>query len=188
MADDDEEQRWIEALAGRGGAGGDAARREAEALRAVLVDDRREPVLDGAGLESGLQRLMFRLRRENLLGKGRPLASWLPLAMAASLVAAVGVASWVALDRPAEVEEFEFRGGNVQQIAAAEPARTADAIAADLRALDITVVRRDGKTASFVEALVQNRADPRLAPALARHGLVPGDAGPVLVRVVPSRK
>ena len=189
MADADDD-RWLEGIAGRAGADATPEAREAAKLRAAIRARSTGPGPSDAEIEAGLQRLQFRLRREGLAGEASRARGWAGWALAASVLVAVAT---VALYRqglhPAveEDEAFGIRGGRVQQLSAPEPARKADAIAEDLRALDITVIRRDTKDASTLEALVQNRADPRLAAALARHGLDAGDSGPVLVRVVRRR-
>lgn len=190
MTDADDE-RWLEGIAGRSAGTATAVDREAARLRAAIRARTSHAAPTDSEVEAGLQRLQLRLRREGLIGpatraRARPLA-W---ALAASVVVALATAALYrqGLPPPAEeVEVFGARGGLVQELAAPDPARKADEIAHDLRALDITVVRRDTKRAITLEALVQNRADPRLAEVLARHGLKIGGNGPLLVRVTPTR-
>jgi len=183
MADDRDDDQWLDGIAGRG-----AASREADAVRAALLQKERELPLSAQELEGGLQRLLFRLKRDGLLARSRAAANWSNWAMAASLAVVIGAVGWIALAPKQDEDEIGFRGGAVQEISAAEPARTADAIAQELRALGITVVRRDSKGASLVEALVQNRDDPRLAETLGRYRLKPGESGPLQVRIVPLKK
>lgn len=187
-----DDERWLEGVAGRRSAAAAAApaEREAVRLRAAIHARATSAPPTASEIEAGLQALQRRLRRDGLLAVDRRARGWPALALAASVLVAVAAVALYRQGWPPSSEDeeaFAIRGGRVQPLVAADPARKADAIAEDLRALGMTVMRRDTRQASLVEALVQNRDDPRLAAVLARHGLDAGDGGPVLVRVTRSR-
>lgn len=92
MSKDD--QDWLDALAGKPDPGADAdTNRRAAALRGAMLDSREKEIASGSP-DDGLDRLLFRLRREGLMENEKK--SWLlrpPVifAMAATVLLAVGL-------------------------------------------------------------------------------------------------
>lgn len=187
MADQDDD-RWLDALAGRGPADADATTREASAVRDAMLRAEQKPVLEAQEVESGLARLRQRLDREGLLVQRREAANWGRWSMAASVLAVVGLVTWMGVSQQTKEPEFGYRGGKVQEVIAPEPTRVADTLAADFRAIGIDVVRLDGGGVVLLEVLVQNRADPKLGELLAKHKLAAGDSGPILLRVARTKR
>lgn len=127
-------------LAGRSAEADAATRKEAAAVRAALLATHDELVDAGHDVEAGVQRLLFRLRRERLLDERprRAPAFYWGVALAASLFLALGIVTlqpdWLQTD-----EQTVYRGSAPQVLTDAEPAQRADAIKAALEATGIAV-------------------------------------------------
>lgn len=93
----DEDERWLQALTGRGGVPGDTAAAEGAALRAALQARRAQVDAQAAQPQpSDLEQLLFRLRRERLLGQrpamaGRERLAWGALAASVMLATVLAV-------------------------------------------------------------------------------------------------
>src|SRR5574341_21560 len=184
MSDEDEDRRWLEAIAGRVG----ATDKEAAALREALLALRQGDAMTPAETEKGVQRLLERLRQERLLAQEKQSRRWfLWGAVAAGTVLVAGVVLRPFF-RPSEPDEIGVRGAPAQELIDPNPAERAARLAAELEALDLTVVRREVRSGVEVEAPIGKRDDPRLAAVLSRHGLRVPESGPVLVRITAQKR
>ena len=174
---DQDDQDWIDTLAGRKPAPGADPRtvEEAKALREAIRAAERAPSTSDFDADAGLQRLLFRLRGRNLLDARKPRRRWpvyAGVAATASLALAVGVVV-MQEHEPAKPDDRPlFRGGPASQVlTTGEPAKLAAAIARDLERVGAqpTVVESD--TAALVEADWPPETGPQHAELLTRYGL-----------------
>ncbi|MBI3069611.1 MAG: hypothetical protein HYY79_12225 [Betaproteobacteria bacterium] len=169
-----DDQDWFDTLTGKPVNGADPATvREAKALReAMLASQRREPGPEFE-VEPGLQRLLFRLRRENLIGDGARRGRWRlysGFALAASLVLAIGLL----VLQPWQVEDDQarFRGGEeTQVIVSAEPVQLKDALSRDLHSLNLSPQVREAQGAFVIESQWPRRPEAKHQEFLERHSL-----------------
>ena len=176
MADPrDDDDKWLDALAGRSTDVTPEAAREVEALRRVLRSSESAGAATGdpAEEERRLQGLLFRLRRERLLERSRLVRFGVPLALAAGvalLFVAVQPGMFFA-ERAVYDEPPAFRGAVAQQaIVAAKPREQAENLARDLAAQGIAA-RLYQKGDSFTVDFNLPADAPRAAQeALARAG------------------
>lgn len=186
---------WLDALRGRARAGTDEATRRAAAdLRAALLDAQRRregEVVREDPLE--LQRLLFRLRREGLLGAAAPAgggaandSTWrrrAPLALAAAL--ALGIALTMVV--PGGFfggEEDTLRSGAGQSIQVDDVAATAQRIEAALRASGAAVsVVELGDGAREIAATVPPERLAETRRALQPFGVRVPDNGALRIEV-----
>lgn len=188
----DDDGDWIAALRGQPPAG--AAPRtldEAARIRAAL---RRQPPAEGEA-ESGLDALLFRLRREGLLARGgAPLRPQAWYALAAGL-AAMAIALPLGLDLyrdhavPDESALTRALPPPPQRLLADDPAATARELSAALRAAGAQVEAvGDGPHPRLrVEIPAERRAAS--ADILARAGLtLPPPGQPLRIDIPPRRE
>jgi len=183
MADKDD-QDWTETLAGKDPAGADPRTvKEAEAVRRAMLEERgREtpPVFDA---ESGLQRLLFRLQREQLGTDARARFRHFPaLALAATVVLTVGLV--LLLPRPEEDVRPVTRGFQGTQVLLADDPRAArDRFVQGLKALGIEprVTPRGGAT--LIEAPWPAQAGQRHRALLDAHFLRPPEGRTLVVEI-----
>ena len=130
---------WFEGIAGRGAA--DAHRdtaKEAWLLREAVLATRDAPATVEFDPEAGLQRLLFRLRRERLLDdtKQRSTSIYWGLGIAASLVLVVGSIMFQQQTGVQIEDQAVFRGGAgaAQAIGDADPLRLGTELKAELEA------------------------------------------------------
>ncbi len=187
---------WLDGLRGRAQPGASpTTQAEAQAQRAA-VRAAHEAQREGDDPQE-LQRLLFRLRREGLLGgaseaaasTARAPARWrLPLAAAAVLalglaLTMVGPGLWQAGEAPV------LRSGATEQVLevpAGEVAATAQRLAAALRDVGAAVAVVSSGDATEVAATVPEDRLPQAAQALASFGLKPPAAdGSLRVEVRP---
>lgn len=153
MTNEDEDQDWLDALAGKPNADANPdVTRRATALRQAI--QRHDVTLhsSGADAESGLQKLKFRLRREGLSGDNKPAFysnRFVQYAMAASVVLTVGLMMRIYLHQePMQNEAEIMRGmGERQLVLAADPEERLKQLATELDRLGIKyqVERKEGK-------------------------------------------
>ena len=202
MTDRDEDRRderadddaWLDALRGRPRAGMDESTlREAEATRLALLDARaRRGATEEPDLE-GLQRLLFRLRREGLIGASATSGGWrlrAPVAVAAAL--ALGLALtltmptlWLGSGDDGEV----LRGsGSVQAIEVADVQTTVQQLDTRLRGAGAIVAVTDiGNGATEVSATLPGQPTEALVTELGRFGVKPpGPDGVLRIEVRPK--
>jgi hypothetical protein len=152
MTNKDEDQDWTDALAGKPNADADPeVTRRATSLRQAIL--RHDAVL-GANdfdVESGLQKLQFRLRREGLGGESKPAFysnRFVQYAMAASIVLTVGLTMRLYMyEQPPQNEAAIVRGNAQQIILAAAPESRLKQLTTELDQLGIKyqIERKAGK-------------------------------------------
>src|SRR5258705_10285013 len=134
MADKDD-QDWTDTLAGKPPADADPLTvKEAKAVRQAILERREREALSEFDSESGLQRLLFRLRQERLEGQRVPAARrYAAFALAATVVLAVGLL--IFLPKPGD-DEPVYRGvERPQTLLADDPVKASDALKRDLEGL-----------------------------------------------------
>lgn len=183
--DDDDLDAWLDGLRGRAAPGAAAATREqARAQRAAVTDAHAARQAAQPDDPQELQRLLFRLRREGLLGGERASAATrlrLPMAAAAALalglaITMIGPALWHADDAPV------LRGGASVQVIDVDAATLDDTVQRLQSALQgvgavvsvsDSVVDPDGRATREVAATVPAPRIGDAARALAPFGLAP---------------
>ena len=139
----DDDAIWFDALTGRLPAASEHSPEADEGARlrqALLSLDQEEAASEQ--LDADWERLRFRLRREGLVGRRRPLVYW---ALAASLCLAVGLA-WLGTNNPLEVPESQvLRGAPTTTVVlrVADPGAAAERLIAVCRDSGIAIRRRD---------------------------------------------
>lgn len=186
MAEDRDNKDWLDAIAGRDAGGADVrTAAEARALRGAMLEAVSRDGQPDFDTNSGLQRLMFRLRAERLVGAENSTRGWQAyggLALAACLVLAVSLSLW-SPQRPDDEPGRERGLGRPQIVSVADPAKTAEVIQRDLQALGITPrVRQFGEIVT-VEADVPRPASARHMQFLKQYNLRMPDAGPLVIEV-----
>lgn len=143
----DDDDRWLQALAGRGGAPGDAAANEGAALRAALQARRDQGQAQAAQpQQADLEQLLFRLRRERLLG-GRPTMEVRERLAWGALAASVTLASALALRLGS--------GNERQRLAGTMPAQPAISVSEPASMPASDWVRQGGAIASLAPRVEQ---------------------------------
>jgi hypothetical protein len=184
----DEDQDWLDALAGRAPEGSSrAAPREAKRLREFIQRNVRAP--DVAVPTRDAQRegqLLERARREGLIdpaqlgGRGRRLMGpvrtgrWLGLA-----AALVGIAAALALFLRATPPTAHLRSAHesVSRIEAADPTALKMEILDELRAAGVTATGYEALGIEGIDAQLPKPLPPRVRDILTRHHLsVPGNS------------
>jgi hypothetical protein len=178
---------WFETLAGRmPPAGADpAVVKEAAAVRAAARAVRKaEPVPD-LNVDAGLEQLLFRLRKERLAEPvGRPWRLYSGLALAATIVLAVGVV----LLQPQVEERPVYRGGPAPQVLTSpDPRKLGAAIIADLDTLGMTPRLTQFGATVTIEVTWPEQPDPRHTAFLKRHGLKPPPGSLLVVEIFPAK-
>jgi len=132
-----DDQNWFHTLAGRHPVGTDpATKKEAQAIRRAVLALKSEQEAAQLNVESGLQKLKFRLRREGLDGAPKR-KSWQvygAFAMAATMVLTIGV---VMLQQPPIDDAATYRGAGAQIITTLDTTQRAQTLIAELEALGI---------------------------------------------------
>lgn len=186
MNGDTQEDRWLSVLAGKQEGDASAYDREAAAVRhAALAMSERE--MNRQELDSGLERLMFRLRRERLHGPEPRRAYWTAWALAATVI--FGISLTVMLPERMEPvpEESVSRGLSwPQELTDADPAALALRLSGDLKALGIQATRTQEGESVLLEARIRQRDDPALASVLDRYRLRAPSDGTLRVRIHPA--
>lgn len=153
MTNKDEDQVWLDVLAGKPIADGDSeVTRRAKALRQAIQRHDASLHSNEADTEAGLHKLKFRLRREGLSGDSKPAffsTHFVKYAVAASIVLTVGLTMRLYLyEQPIQNEAEIMRGGGDRQIVLApDPEARLKQLAAELDSLGIKyqVERKEGK-------------------------------------------
>ena len=144
--DEHDDVTWFNALTGRlpDSVAPSVTTAEGKRLREILCAlDREEAASEK--LDADWERLRFRLRREELIGKGghRPIAYW---AMAASVFMAVGIAWLYTQNGPVELPESQIvRGGQTTTVVirVPDPSAVAEQLLKVCREAGIAIQRRD---------------------------------------------
>jgi len=184
-----DDQDWIRVLAGEEAKDADMATvREARALRAAMLEyEQRDEAADFDG-QRGLQQLLFRMRREQLLTREK--RRWnlvIPMAIAATLALSVGIGIY--MEREASTDDLtKTRGiGIAQTLQVADPAATRDALVKDLTALGAQPKVREGQGAIVIEATWPVKPGEGHAAFLERHKLTAPGEYVLEIRVVPQK-
>lgn len=178
MTNKDEDQNWMESLAGKPNADTDPeVTRRAKLLRQAI--QRHEAAL-GANdfdVEAGLQKLKFRMRREGLGGESKPAFfsnRFVQYAMAASIVLTVGITMRLYMYEQPVQNEAEIMRGSVQQIVlAADPEARLRQLTAELDKLGIKykIERKEGKILLKAQGVDPVKDD--VAGFLERNNITP---------------
>ena len=132
----------MSALAGKPPADTDSATlAEARAVREAILETERQKPLPELDVDSGLQRLLFRLRQHKLLDRQSERRSWrayTALAAAASLVLAIGIVLLQSREQPDDQVAFRGGPGEPQVLGSRDPAKLVAQMSADLERLGIT--------------------------------------------------
>lgn len=178
----DEDQDWLEALAGRSPAGPlGAPAREAQRLRAAIQRNVQVPDVPVAGRDPRREaELLERARREGLIDPTqltrrrrrlmRPagVAGW--MALAASL-AGVAVALALLLHGGPQKEHFRGTPESVVRIEAADPTALKMQILDELRAAGVSATGYEALGVEGIDADLPQPVPPRVREVLARHHL-----------------
>lgn len=193
-ADRKDDDAWLDALRGRSRAGTDeSTRREAQATRRALLEARSQRDTTTEPDSQELQRLLFRLRREGLIGAPATANGWrlrAPVAVAAAL--ALGLALtltmptlWLSSGDDGEV----LRGsGSAQTIEVADVPATLQQLDALLRTTGALVAVTDiGNGATEVSAILPGKQSDAFVAELGRFGVKPpGRDGVLRIDVRPK--
>jgi len=193
-ANDKDDDAWLDALRGQPRPGTDPALlTQVQDLRDALQaqrssDEASEPPLDD---DPGLQRLLFRLRRERLLELSQATAArvgWrIPVAAVAVLV--LGVV--LVIGQAPTPEPDTLRGaGDVQVVTVQDVFATRERIEAQLRSSGATLSTVElGQGAVEIAATVPPSGLASVTLALATFGLrAPGADGSLRIELRPERK
>lgn len=185
---DNDDGIWFEALTGRLPAASEHSPEadEGRTLRAALLSlDQEEAASEQ--LDADWERLRFRLRREGLVGRRRPLVYW---ALAASLCLAVGLA-WLGVNNPLKVPESQvLRGGQATTVVlrVADPGEAAERLTMVCRDSGIVVRRRDnGDGTVLLDVDLPAQLPAALADLFKDYGSAPPPAGRVTLVLMGTR-
>lgn len=183
MADKDD-QDWTETLAGTPPAGADPRTvKEAEAVRRAMLEERSRETPPPFDAEAGLQRLLFRLRREEMGQDARARFRHFPaIALAATVVLAVGML--LLLPKPEETVQPVTRGFHGAQILLADnPEAARDSLVRGLKALGIEPRVTSRGEATLIEAPWPEQTDARHRALLESHLLRPPEGRTLVVEI-----
>jgi hypothetical protein len=176
---------WIDTLAGRNAAGADPATvKEAQAVRRAVLSLPADQEAQDLDVETGAQKLLFRLRREGLDGVSQNRKSWQrysAFALAATLLLAAGV---VMLQSPPVDDTPVYRGTGAQTINTPDTAGLAATLTAELEALGIQPkVTRFGATYTL-SAGWPAKPDAQHAAFLKRNALKQPAGGTLVIELL----
>lgn len=174
---------WVELLRGREAPGAEAGTRaEAIAIRRAL---KRSAASDRPSAE-GLDRLLFTLKREGLLGPRRERLRPGYFAIAATLIAALAVPLVMQLRQQEPPEEFQTRSlGTEIKLQVSDPQHTAEALAAALREAGASVKSQTRDGYPRLDARIPTGRESVVDQVLARFHLDRGTARRLLIDIRP---
>lgn len=201
MADNEwskDDEAWFETLAGRDTAIDSKAKREAEVLRRVILEQ-AEHALDEEDTPSqprmGEEQLLFRLKREGLLTRGSQTSRWRTFRVPAAAAAVILVALALPLIYRNLVtdtssvfpgdEGLQFRGPT-QTIKVDDPKRTADEICEKLRAIDLPAHCYPYEDRWIIEVPLTSPVPVKLGELLEGYKLEVPNSGRLVVIVSPQ--
>jgi len=177
-----DDRDWLATLAGKPAAGADPATvNEAAAVRRALQAAREREQAPDMDVDGGLQRLLFRLRRDGL-GGGRPAWVYPSLALAATVVIAAGIV----LLQPAVIDdEPVYRGapGTPPVLVVENPAQRGEALVAELASLGVTARITQFGANVTLEAEWPAQTGPAHTAFLQRNGLQPPAGGRLVIEL-----
>lgn len=191
---DKDDQDWFALLTGQSVPDAHpATAREAQALRRAVLAEHATPVDEGSG-RAGLERLLFRLRREGLLTPRRPVwrrpAVWSAVAAAALVVSLL---PWMLsrephpglLPDPVPVQ----KGLRLPQVLyAADPLDHARTLQAALTALGIAVQHLSQGDSQVLMAQLPQSPEVAVRDVLQQYRLTVPSDGKLLVEILPAQQ
>ena len=179
MTNQDEDQDWLDALAGKPNAGADPeVTRRATLLRQAIQRHDTKIGVNDFDVETGLQKLKFRLRREGLSGENKPAFysnRFVQFAMAASVVLTVGLTMRLYLHQePIQNEAEVMRGfGGRQHVLVPDPEAHLNLLTTELDRLGIKyqIERREGDILLKIQGINPSKED--VASFLERNYIKP---------------
>jgi hypothetical protein len=151
MTNRDEDQDWLDALAGKPDPDANpAVTKRATLLRQAIQQHDAALGVNDFDTEAGLQKLKFRMRREGLVTESKPSFihnRFVQYAMAASIILTVGLTMRLYLyEQPIQNEIGIVRGSNQQIVLAADPEARLKQLTTELDKLGIQyqVDRKEG--------------------------------------------
>jgi len=192
-----DDQDWLDALAGKPAPGADPeTARRAAALRKTLLDIRKEGLADESP-DDGLDRLLFRLRREGLLEKEKN--HWLlqfpvAFAMAASVLIAVGFGWLMKADRDRPYEEstgsamfgvpYSTGGASAPQTLYADaPGDLATSLTQEFSAAGIALRQSDGGDSIRLEGELPENLSADALQLIGRYRLSIPDGRKLIIEI-----
>jgi len=178
MTNKDEDQDWLDALAGKPNPNADPeVTRRATLLRQAIQRHDAALGVNDFDVEAGLQKLKFRMRREGLSGENKRAFysnRFFQYAMAASIVLTIGLTVRLYMyEQPMQNEADVMRGGNQQIVLAADPEARLKQLTTELDRLGIKyqIERKDGKI--LLKAQGVNPVNDEVASFLERNHITP---------------
>lgn len=179
MTNKDEDQDWLDALAGKPNPNADPeVTRRATLLRQAIQRHDAALGMNDFDVEAGLQKLKFRMRREGLSGENKPAFfsnRFVQYAMAASIVLTVGLTMRLYMyEQPMQNEAEIMRGGGDRQIVLEpNPEERLKQLTTELDRLGIKyqIERKDGKI--LLKAQGVDPAKDDVAGFLERNHITP---------------
>jgi len=152
MTNRDEDQDWLDALAGKPDPDANpAVTKRATLLRQAIQQHDAALGVNDFDTEAGLQKLKFRMRREGLVTESKPSFihnRFVQYAMAASIILTVGLTMRLYLyEQPIQNEIGIVRGSNQQIVLAADPEARLQQLTTEMDKLGIKyqVERKEGR-------------------------------------------
>lgn len=193
MTNQDEDQDWLGALAGKPNADADPeVTRRATLLRQAIQHHDAALKVNEFDTEAGLQKLKFRMRREGLSGESKlALFSnhYFQFAIAASIVLTVGLTLRLYMyEQPVQNEAEIMRGGNQQIMLAQDPEARLKQLTTELDKLDIKyqIERKEGKILLKAQGVDPVKDD--VASFLERNHITPPVGMDVELDIRPQAK
>ena len=180
--DVDDDDLWLDALAGRATVDS-AAAREAQELRNAMLA-RKIPETDVAEIDPAReQRLLERARRERLVGARFNQTPGLRLSLAAAAVVCVALGFWF-VQRPND-DAFVVRSAmnGIIHVEARDPQALKQRLLADLRAAGVTANGYQHLGSEGIDADLPPVLNDKVAAVLDRYGLTPPADGVLRVEI-----
>ena len=180
MADNDDNQPWLDSLAGREAEGMSFAEAvEPAALRRVLLAreeaEQRKLAMQAASDEHALQAMLFRLRRERLIDRPFLRRFGVPLALAASVAMAALILTPMFSGETALYDEPPRMRGALPEdtVQSTNPKGDAEKLAAALKAARMEARIYQNKKVFVVDASLSAEEVKTVEPLFAVYGLKP---------------
>lgn len=178
MTNPNEDQDWLDALAGKPNPNADPkVTREATLLRQAIQRHDAALGVNDFDVEAGLQKLKFRLRREGLSGENKPAFyrnRFVQYAMAASIVLTIGLTMRLYLpEQPMQNEADIMKGSDQQIVLAPDPEARLKQLTTELDRLGIKyqIERKAGKI--LLKAQGVDPVKDNVASFLERNHITP---------------
>ncbi|PWF55166.1 hypothetical protein [Massilia glaciei] len=188
----DDDDDWFAVIAGGGRPlAAPATIQEAQLVRDAILALHAQAAAPG-GEHAGLERLRARLAAEGLLDQPEPV-SWskrLPLALAAMLVAGIGLSLTVMPQLPGTTpgDDAPMRGSSsAQLVLLADPQQAAVILDAQLAKLGVSADATDLGDAVVIEAFVPSQVEPQVNALLKQYQVRVGNNGHLLLRLQRAR-